>query len=800
MNLRGLQTNLRRTYPILPLEKFLPHRRRRFLSRLLGYLVVILAAAIVCGLWRPELLPWPPFYLVGAALVLLSLALALFLLDCWFFWLYFRSEGVLADLETAKLVAALTETDVTGSFLAAPLGAEIMLRAGVPTEAAGEFLRGRVGRLALAQLVVEPATPGLPLTPGDLARALVAADRELGDFLLRFGIQSDDLAATAEWLARRSAEDKIEERWWSREILGRIPGIAKDWSYGQAYHLERYATPLPALSPRAGQDRYRSVEVKKIEAVLAREREDNVMLIGDDHERKLEIVALLARMIEEGKIAPPLEHKQITLFNAATFSAGNDNKGDFEREFIRALNEAVHAGNRIVVFPEFTDLAQSAEKLGTNLAVLLETYLTSPDLQIIALSTTDEFHRVWEPRTELLARFEKVLLEDVAGVAALRVLEDEAVLIERSRGVWFTRPALQAIVSGAERYFPGGILPDAAIDLAFDLASQHRGSAAPISREEVESLIKTKTGIPVGAIGSEEREKLVNLEQLLHERIIGQNEAITGVANALRRSRAGISNPNRPIGTFLFLGPTGVGKTETTKALAKAYFGDENKIDRLDMSEYSSPDALDKLIGSFSGGEPGVLTASMREHAYGILLLDEFEKASPKVHNLFLQILDEGFFSDMAGKRVSVRNHLIIATSNAGSDLIWQTLSSGADLLAAKPQIIDELVRQGIFKPELLNRFDGVILFHPLSSEALQQVARLMLNKLAERLRARGIILEVTDDLVAYLAEKGTDIKFGARAMNRAIQDTIEQAVANKIVIEGLKPGQKVSLSRADVL
>lgn len=537
---------------------------------------------------------------------------------------------------------------------------------------------------------------------------------------------------------------------------------------------------------------YNRSEVEKVEAILAREREDNVMIVGDDMARKLEIINLLAKQIKQGTILAPLEHKEVFLLDAVAFSATNDDKGEFEREFIKAMNDAVHAGNLIIVFPEFTALARSAETLGSNLAELIQPYLVSPSLQIIAFCTTDEFHRVWESRPEVMERFDKIILSEINSDATLRILEDEAPAIEQAHDVFFTRPALQAIALGAERYFPGGIMPDAAIDLAFDLVHPKNRHHGPITKSEVEALIKTKTGIPIGVINEEERTKLINLEQVLHQRIIGQAEAITGVANALRRSRAGISNPNRPLGTFLFLGPTGVGKTETTKALAQAYFGNDQKIHRLDMSEYSSSDSLDRLMG--------IMADTLRDKLYGILLLDEFEKATAKVHNLFLQILDEGFFSDLTGKRVSVRNHLIIATSNAGSDLIWETMKAGKDLLAEKNNIIDELIKRDIFKPELLNRFDGVILFHPLRIEDLKQIARLMLGKLVERLKTRGTLLEVNDDLLDYLAERGTDPQFGARAMNRAIQDTVEQIIANKIILDNIKPGQTVVLTHADLL
>lgn len=799
MNLSGLKKHNQKTYPALPLERRLGLIFRQRLARGLSLFVFVIALVWFLDYSRVYVSGLSPRLLLGLLLILLALRLKLFALEVFAADSYYRSGPVLSDWSLALVLCDLRSDDVTGSLIARPLGWEVLLRAGLTHEAVQHFWQKRVGRVALEQIVLEAKSPDQPFSLSDLWRAIIAADRDFKQFLFEQGVTEADFLAAALWVARLAGEKLEARRWWSRAALGRIPGLAKDWSYGQAYKLGRYASLVAALPSSENEYSYNWAMVEKLEAALAREREDNVMLVGDDKERQTLILGLLARQIESGKVLPPLEHKRIMSFNVATFSAANSEKGKFEQALLEALDDAVHAGNLILVFPEFTTLARTAESVGSNLPELLSPYLASPHLQIIANATAGEFHQQWEPKTEVMAHFERLWLDEVGGSALWRILEDEAHRLELKRGLVFTWPALRAMAEGAERYLPEGLMPDAALDLMGDVVTAHATKQA-IQKAEVEELIKNKTGIPLGTIDVDERAKLANLEQALHERIVGQNEAVNGLANALRRARAGINNPNRPIGTFLFLGPTGVGKTETTKALAQAYFGDESKIDRLDMSEYSSPEALDKLIGSFATKQTGVLAQRLREQPYGILLLDEFEKASDKVHNLFLQVLDEGYFSDAAGQRVSVRNHIIIATSNAGSDLIWQALSAGKDLLAEKPRIIDELVRQGIFKPELLNRFDGVILFHPLDAAAQKQVARLLLGKLAGRLRERGTDLRVTDELVDYLVEKGADIKFGARAMNRAIQDTIEQAVANKIVIEGLPPGRVISLSRADLL
>jgi ATP-dependent Clp protease ATP-binding subunit ClpA len=299
-------------------------------------------------------------------------------------------------------------------------------------------------------------------------------------------------------------------------------------------------------------------------------------------------------------------------------------------------------------------------------------------------------------------------------------------------------------------------------------------------------------------VKAEEREKLLDLENILKARIVGQDEAVKTVSSAVRRARSGITNPDRPLGSFLFLGPTGVGKTETTKVLADVFFGESARILRLDMSEYSGADSVEKLIGSFGSGKEGVLSSLLRERQYGVLLLDEFEKTTPDVMNLFLQILDEGFFSDSSGRKVSARNLIIIATSNAGSDRIWSAMQAGKDLSREKDAIVDDIVKSGVFKPELLNRFDGVVLFHPLTPAHLKRIAGLMLQKLHDRLAMQGINLAIDENLIDYVVGFGTDPKFGARPMNRAIQDKVEEAVARKILADSIPKGQEIRLNQGD--
>jgi ATP-dependent Clp protease ATP-binding subunit ClpA len=342
-------------------------------------------------------------------------------------------------------------------------------------------------------------------------------------------------------------------------------------------------------------------------------------------------------------------------------------------------------------------------------------------------------------------------------------------------------------------------LIDATDDLLREAIARAKGKKEKIvTAQTVLERVEARTGVPQTSLSDNEKEKLNNLEISLGKRVVGQEPALRSVASALRRARAGVSSEKRPMGSFLFLGPTGVGKTETTKALSDIFFGTDAPLVRFDMSEYNSPSSLNRLIGTLESA--GTLSSALREHEYGVLLLDEFEKTDKGVLDLFLQILDEGFFSDGNGKRVNVKNHIIIATSNAGSDVIFNLVKEGKDLQAERDSIIATLIDRGSFKPELLNRFDGIILFQPLSAESLKAIAILLLSSLSTRLKKKGITLNMNDALIDFLVQKGQDPKFGARPLNRAIQDTVESLVAKRLIDGTVRPGDTITLTNADLI
>lgn len=786
-------------YPALLMERLLPHRAHTRVRLWSGYgaiglylLSIVLDAA------------GSPFASAAAGFATLSLAvwMTFSALQAFFLWFYYRGvdgADVSMPFELAHLLYRAAKRDPLMSFMRSRIGRTVLHRTGIAARDIAAYIGKRTSFVDASMLVLPDLAAA---NVSDYAGVLYDADREFARFLFAHGVQRKDFIAIVDWVVEREVSRRVAHRWWSRDRLARIPGIGQGWSYGQTYYLDQYATEVlvPLYREYDVHEVYGTSELEALEQALLRDRMANALLVGDDREGALSIVARLHALIENGTAYHGLRHKRMLVLDVERLVSAGKSKPDFEGLFIKLMDEAYRAGNIIVVLPEFAALLEHCDSMGIDPVSLMERYLTAPDLHFVGLIDHDRFFGKVERNVALMERFEKIPLPEVDEMNTVRILENEIIPIERRSRVFFTYPAIFAIAESADRYFTEGVMPQKAIDLLHEVAPRLVAHGREVVRkEDVMRLVRGKTGIPVGEITGAEKGKLLNLEKVLHQRIIGQDEAVDAIANAVRRARSGINNPSRPMASFLFLGPTGVGKTETTKALGEVFFGGDAPMLRLDMSEYSGTDALAKLIGEF-GGQAGVLSTMLRDHPYGVLLLDEFEKTTSEVMNLFLQILDEGVFSDMAGKKVNARNLLIIATSNAGSDLIWDAVKRGENLSHAKDLIIDSIIQSHVMKPELLNRFDGVIIFHPLGNEHLERIARLQLEKLAKRLAERGIDLAITDALVRYLMRFGTDPKFGARPMNRAIQDRIEQAIANKIIKGSLKPGETVSLEGSDLI
>ncbi len=809
----------------LLLERVLPHGFRRSAASFLECVVIFLfipASVYAASLLFP--IEFAPLYTFKSAAIILpkllgffcfsfALWLLFFMAESFYYSFYFSALDAIVDergisnrepisFAVAHLVSAADENDLTKSFLRSREGISIMHRSGLGTREIEEFLASRKGKLAANQFAVTSYDHEYGVTLADYALAIFHADKEFQDFLFTKGLQEGTFLGASLWIVYGERMNKKTERFWSRDNLGRIEGIGKEWSYGEVYTLEKYAKSIfdKSSSLAALSSNYLHEEVEALEKVLARSSEANALLVAPTATAPKEVVLAFARRIQEGTILPVLEDKRVIFLDTNKCIAVNGQKAQFERELIKIMEQAIAAGNIILVFDDFPGFIQSAFSIGADVPALLDPYIVSPRIQVIAIADTERFHRELSPNALIMSRFERILFEASALDTTVRILEMQAFRFEARHHLLFTYPALEAIAMSADRYISTGIMPDKAVDMLIELSPAMKiAKKTVVTKEDVLAFVQSKTGIPTGLLTSEERQKLLNLESLLHKRVVGQDEAVSALSRAMRRARSGVSSSNRPMGSFLFLGPTGVGKTETTKTLAEAFFGNENNVIRLDMSEYNSSDALDKIIGSFTSKSPGVLSTALREKPYGVLLLDEFEKSAKEVRDLFLQVIDEGFFSDMSGARVNARNLIIIATSNAGAELIWEYIKKGENVTAHKDEIIDALIKQGVFRPELLNRFDGVILFSPIDNEHLRNIAKLQLEKFRQKIRERGVDIEVNDALVDFLVKFGTDPKFGARPLNRAIQDTIEQNIADRLIQGKITSGQTVTFSQEEL-
>ena len=811
-SLANLKTS--RIYPVLVLETIISRRRLSLLLHLLGYILIIFLFLIFAdGLtanW-PTLASWTAYF---AAFKSKALGLAVLNFDLWlcFFLLfaYLRSAYYFKNIisndygrhdcfsfSVGRILYQARKSYLLGGFIESPVGQAIMTRASFTTEELSHFLSGRQD-LGTTLTIAE----GKVIMLKDLAITLYDDNPDLAKLLSTKGLKKEDWLHVVEWVADGIGAEELSSRWWWRENLDRLGSIGRGWSFGGTYTLDLYARNLLA-SPEANFSPYeiffRAKEVRQIESVLSRADETNVLLIGMTEPVRMDVLWTFVKEVKRGSVLPVLEHKRILLFNTGLFISAFKERSAFENEVIRVFNEAVKAGDIILVFDDFAGFITGALSLQSNVFSILDQYFASSALQIIAMVDTDKFHRFIETRPDIMTRFEKVQVEDLSEDQVVMTLVEAIDHLEKRYPVRFTYQALVAIIRSAESYLSEGALSEKSKDLVAELIPWAlKEKRYLLSDKEVEDYVRAKTNIPIGEITPEEKEKLLHLEAALGTRVIGQDQALKAVASAMLRARAGTRNVSRPIGSFLFLGPTGVGKTETAKALAATYFNDESKLMRLDMTEYQAEDSMNRLIGSFADNRPGVLTSMIRQNQFGVLLLDEFEKTNREVLNLFLQILDEGKFTDMEGKSVNARNIIFIATSNAGADQIWDLVGRGEDPALHRDELINSIVSAGTYKPELLNRFDEMVIFHPLSPDVLKQIAALMLKKLAGRLQDKGIELVINDYLINLVSTEGVNKIFGARPMNRYIQGNIEQAVANKIVTGEIRPGSKVEFVLAN--
>ena len=568
------------------------------------------------------------------------------------------------------------------------------------------------------------------------------------------------------------------------------------------------------LDPLVG----REDEIQRVIQILGRRRKNNPMLVGDPGVGKSAIVEGIAIKIVNGDIPPVLADKKLISLDLGSIVAGTKYRGDFEKRLKNIINEVAASPDVILFIDEFHTIVGAGGASGSlDAANMLKPALARGDIQCIGATTIDEFRKIVEKDGALDRRFQKIVVEHTDIPHSISILNRLKTNYEKHHNVVYTDEAIEACVRMSERYITDRCLPDKAIDAMDEAGSKVRlknpKKTGKVTAEDVADIISKMTGIPSGRVAENEGNRLMKMQDILQKRIIGQDEAISKVVRAIRRNRAGIKDPGKPIGTFLFFGPTGVGKTQLAKSLAEYLFDSEDNMVRLDMSEYMEKFNVSRLIGAPPGyvgfEEGGQLSERVRRKPYCVVLLDEIEKAHPDVFNLLLQVMDEGRLTDSSGRTISFRNTIVIMTSNVGSRELEEYGSglgfstSSRNVTGNRKSVVEKAVRKA-FPPEFINRVDEQVFFNPLTKEDLEKIIDIELKGLKKRIREAGFELTVTAAAKRFVADAGYDPNYGARPLKRAIQKLIEDPVSEHIITDRMFGGKRsggrirVSLDKAD--
>jgi ATP-dependent Clp protease ATP-binding subunit ClpC len=643
------------------------------------------------------------------------------------------------------------------------------------------------------------------VSPEEVDSGILESGEALTGYLSDLNLTKEEFMEIVDWEMRNQIQKEIKGKFWLRENLFSKSPIGRYWAFAYTVKLDRCSSDLSEgdyseyrHSRLFGRDR----DLQEMKLLLTRSSQNNVILVGEEGVGRDTIVHTLSREIREMKAGEDFNDKRLLDVNIKEIISNAGERNEVENSLREIFYEAAYAGNIILFIKDIHQyLKKDSQSEGDNIAEILSQFLAYPTFQIIGTTTPSEFHENVEKSESVMKYCDKIIIDEMSKEDTVRVLLTKLKTVEKNE-VIFTYQGIQELIKLCERYISDSPFPEKALDMMEEviLFWSNNGYSPKINEEVVAQAFSNKIKVPLGEMTESESDKLLNLENILHQRVIGQDFAIKQIAETMRRARVGMANDKKPLGSFLFIGPTGVGKTESAKALAESYFGDENRMIRLDMSEYQTQGSIDHLIGSSALGQEGQLTSKVKESPCSILLLDEIEKANSDILNLFLQVLDEGNLTDAFGKKINFKNLIIIATSNAGADIIRDCIREGIPVDSIKEKVVDFVIKQGIFRPEFLNRFEGVIFFHPLDMEAVRKITQLMLENYAKNLKEKeNITIQFNPEIVDVVSEKSYDPTFGARNINRFIQDKIEDKIVKKIISGSLKKGGSVVFGKEDM-
>jgi len=631
---------------------------------------------------------------------------------------------------------------------------------------------------------------------GDMFFALAKNEPALALLLLEADLRPDDVRNAVLWWEEEEDKKRRRKRFWDYDNLARKGSMGRSWSSGYTITLDEYAMDYNQLVLNEGLETAIGYDkaVEQVESILSSPEMDNVLLVGEPGVGMENVVKAIAIKSNKGQSFPAVNYNRVLELKIPQLLAQTQNLDQVEDVLDKIFKEVVNAENVILIINEFYNFVGREPAPGKiDISGLISSYLKFPEFKIIAITSYAGLHKQIEENPTILNLFSKVEIQEPTPQETMRILQRLAPALEAKYHKFITYPALGQIVDLTGRYIADVPFPKKAIEVLEEAMVRTTAEKGKwILPEDIDKIVSRKTEIPVGKIEVKEKEVLLNLEELIHHRIINQQEAVREVSTALRRARAKLKERKGPMGGFLFLGPTGVGKTETSKALAEIYFGSEEKMIRLDMSEFQSQEDIPRLMGSH--GTEGLLTTPVRESPFSLILLDEIEKAHPNILNLFLQVLDDGHITDGLGRKVDFKNAIIIATANAGYEVILDALRNNLDFAVVKEKLLNKLFDQRVFRPEFINRFDAVVLFKPLSKENLLDIAQLMFGKIQEGLMEKNIDFVITQELKEKIVELGYDITYGARNLKRVIQDKVENVLAEALLKDEIKRGDRIAV------
>lgn len=630
------------------------------------------------------------------------------------------------------------------------------------------------------------------ITGGILLIALIRTEPQYQLVLARLHLSEEDLISGLRWQQhlKRLVDRHSEPR--------RTGGIARDWSFGYTPLLEKFGQNISEQISRGGLlavELHSHVDaLDRLVSTFSGGGPQNVALVGAPGVGKTSIVYAFAEHLLNASSPVPdnLKFRQVFMLDSTSILAAAPGRGELERLIMEILGEA-YAAKNIIICLDNAELFFEEGVGSVDLTNVLLPILEAGRLRMILTMDEQRFLKISSRNGALANSLNRINIGPASQSEVIEVLEDQLISIEFSKKVTFTYQSLLEAYRLSERYVPDLAQPGKAVKLLQSSADSAENGLVTIN--SVQKSIESTLGIKVGvASGEAERETLLGLEDRIHKRMINQTRAVQVVSDALRRARAGVRSENRPIGTFLFLGPTGVGKTELSKALAEVYFGGEENLIRLDLNEFVRPEDVSRLIAD-GAEDPMSLTARVVKQPFSVVLLDEIEKAHPSVLSTLLQLLDEGILRDIKNREISFRDSIIIATSNAGADRIREYIERGYKLEQFEQQFTDELINSNQFRPEFLNRFDEIVIFRPLEKPELMQVVDLILAGINKTLALQKVSVEVDDDAKVYLVDRGYDPRLGARPLRRVVQRAVENTVAKEVLSGNIAPGGVIRIS-----